>query len=421
MNEESLMENLTLTMKVAKPHTIDPLEGHTVVIFETVGEAGEEYRFEIEPGQTRPKTKLNLFEVLRGRKAPNYFAYAVTGLPELQWTFTTDVVLDIQAHTFTLLVTLAYSVGEPRVLVTRRNDDPIRKVREKIADMLVREFAQRRWTEIRYDFRVVEREVVAATLDPLRQYAAFFGIRIHNISLSHRLQEIDFADILDDEAAENAKARAQREGEGARVVIAETAHTKALEEKLQHDAELQRKEREQQLTTLALTHTLDRRPHEALLAGHRRADEVADAWADAAVIAIKVAGGAIHTPAELMDALHYMRSAADQLNALGDGSTPARGFLNARSNGQSGASTLITEAFLETERMGLSLTRKQQLQSAVLHLVAELLLDGDGRPAVVDEYAERIDALRAELKLPIEHFDYLKKFVNHELLGESLR
>jgi hypothetical protein len=421
MTEESPMENLTLAMKVVKPHTIDPLEGHTVVIFETVGDAGEEYRFEIEPGQTRPKTKLNLFEWARGRKAPNYFAYAVTGLPELRWTFTTDVVLDIQAHTFTLLVTLSYSVSEPRLLVIRRNDDPIRKVRDYIADVLTRAFAQRRWSEIRHDFRLVEREIVKAALDSLRQFAAYFGIRIHDLWLNHRLQKIDFDEILAEEDAAARKAAIEREAEVARTSLVQTAQTKTLEQNLGQEAALRGKEHEHELASLGRSHALEGRPQEAVLEGYRRADRISDAYVEAAVTALTNAGSAIRTPDELMQTLDQIRGAAEQLHALGEGSAPiARGFIAARNSGQSGAAAVIGEVLIETERMGLLLAQKQKLQSAILHLIAELLLDGAGNATIIDEYAKRIEDIRAEPRLAMEYSDYLKKFVDPNRLRESL-
>src|SRR5690349_20842273 len=120
------MENLTLIHKLIKPHTVDPLEGHTVVIFEKIGEAGEEFRFEIEPGMRKPKSPIGLLKWARGRRAgTSHFAYAVTSDPELRLRFSTPVKMDTQAHTFTLVTTMAYSIAEPRLVVTRRNDDPL--------------------------------------------------------------------------------------------------------------------------------------------------------------------------------------------------------------------------------------------------------------------------------------------------------
>src|SRR5437764_4270709 len=106
------MENLTFVHKIVKLHTIDPLEGHTVVVIEKIGEAGEEFRFEIEPGQRVPKTAADLFRWLRGgRGRDRYFAYAVTNNQELRLKYTAPVKMDDQAHTFTLIVNLGYAVA----------------------------------------------------------------------------------------------------------------------------------------------------------------------------------------------------------------------------------------------------------------------------------------------------------------------
>jgi hypothetical protein len=408
------MDNLTLSLKVAKPHTIDPLEGHTVVIFEKVGDAGEEYRFEIEPGQTRPRTKLNLFEWLRGQKPPNYFAYAVSGLPELRWTFTTDVTLDIQAHKFTLLVTLAYSVGGPRLLVTRRNDDPIRQVRDYIAGLLARQFAQRTWGEIRHDFRLMERQIIAATIDAARQFADHFGIRVHGIELNHRLQEKDFADLQQQEAAQRAKEQAELDGEVERAKLAQTAQTDTMKSGFDRERALRDKEHEQELSLLDRDHEIDRRSREALLARYRRDDMLDEAVAQTIV---RLTGSA-ETPDDLLRTFGKLR-ANDQLS-IGSGSAPQRAILTGGSQ-QSGAGPTVAEALSETEQMGFAHKDKQQLQSAILHLIAELLLDGSADEQAIARYAAKIDELRHDLKLSREHSEYLKQFVHFEPLRESLR
>ena len=71
--------------------------------------------------------------------------------------------------------------------------------------------------------------------------------------------------------------------------------------------------------------------------------------------------------------------------------------------------------------MRLDLTSKQKLQSTILHLIAELLLDGDGDQAALRTYAGRIDDFRHDPKLAMEHSDYLKKFVNCDILRDALR
>ncbi len=420
MNEESPMENLTLSMKVAKPHTIDPLEGHTVVIFEQVGDAGEEFRFEIEPGQTLPKTKRTLFEMLRGRKPPNYFAYAVTGMPELRWTFTTDVVLDIQAHQFTLLVTLAYSVSEPRLLVTRRNDDPIRQVRDHIAGLLTRHFAQRTWSEIRHDFRIVEREAIVATVELVRQFASFFGLRVHELALSHRLRDKDFGDILELEAVQRAKERAELVGGVARVQLAQTAQTETLKTNFEHERARQDRENEQELAIMDRDHVIDRRSRDRLVGTYQHDDAVRKAITDATVIAVGNVGHGIQNPDDLLRALNTFGGAAGR-TAIGEGSSPPRGLLGEGGDGQSGVAIVIAEALVETERMGFDRAQKQRLQSAILHIVAEMLLDGDGDGIVIATHAARIDDFRHEPKLTMQHADYLKQFVKYETLRETLR
>ena len=408
MNEESLMENLTLTMKVAKPHTIDPLEGHTVVIFEQVGSSGEEFRFEIAPGQTAPVTKPTLFETLRGRKPPTYFAYAVTGLPELRWQFTADVTLDIQTHSFTLLVTLAYSVSEPRILVTRRNDDPIRQVRDHVTSLLARQFAQRTWLEVLQNFRSVERVVVASIVPLVQQYAAQFGIHVHDLELNHRLTDIDIQRIVEEEEAEQEQQRARRKGKVDRTRIEEEAETVSLQDSLQHRRAVRERQR-----------VIDQRPHDLKISNFHREDMVNDALAEATVSGIKILGTAIQTPADFQ-AFMKMQG-AETHSAIEGRRNNSRQLLAEGGNGQNGAESVIAEALETTERMGLLRSQKQKLQSAILHIVAEVLLDDAAADEVIQRHVAQVDEIRREPKLAMEHADYLKQFVHFEILRDTLR
>ena len=132
------------------------------------------------------------------------------------------------------------------------------------------------------------------------------------------------------------------------------------------------------------------------------------------------ASDAIHTPADLLAAIGDLRNTAGQVQELGSGASPAKGLLGPRGgNGQNIVAAKVAEAFAETERMGFEVKRKEKLQSAILHLVAEVLLGSERDGAVVAAYTSRIDDFRHGLKM--QHSDYLKQFVNVESLRESLR
>lgn len=420
------MENLTLAHKVIKPHTVDPLEGHTVVVFERVGEAGEEFRFEIEPGMRVPRTRLDLFKWLRGgRGGANYFAYAVNGDPELRLKFSTPVKMDNQAHTFILVTTLSWFVAEPRRVVTRRNDDPVRKLRDEIGSRLQHELAGRSWISIRNEFRELSREVVGATIESLRQFASRYGLAIHDLALACDLHEQDFADARNEAAIEQQIDIHQREADFERLKISEELKTSALRNEQLHRERLRQQEREDELATLERMQTLRGAELQTALDKWLNMRRVGAAATDAAVAAIASAGGAIRTPAELLQAFTALQGAVSQMRGLtegsGGGASDGGAFRLLGSGSQNGAAALVAEMFARTDQMACPIQKKQQFQSAILHLVGELLLDGGAAPATIEQYCSRIDELRTQGGLPVEHFDYLKRFVDADRLRNELR
>ena len=99
---------------------------------------------------------------------------------------------------------------------------------------------------------------------------------------------------------------------------------------------------------------------------------------------------------------------------------PGTGMM-ALTGGQSGAGAIIAEMLTRTEQLGWEIARKQKLQSAILHLIAELLLNGDSTRSLLEQYSNRIVEIRSQGSLPLEQFDYLKKFVDFEHLANELR
>lgn len=418
------MENVTFAQKVIKPHTIDPLEGHTVVVLETIGQAGEEFRFEIEPGMRVPKTGLDIFKWIRGGRAgTNYFAYAVNGDPELRMRFATPIRLDNQAHTVTLTGSVAYSVGDPKLLVTRRNDDPLRKLREEIALTLQRQFAPRSWLSVRNEFRDVEREVLDATREPLQRFARTYGLELRDLALSFELDEKDTRDVKHEAEIDQQRDIHKRDAALDRLKISEEAANQAMRTELQHRLAMQQLIFTNEEERLRNEQILENAPLETTVAGILNNRAIGKAATDAAVIAIKNAGGSIQTPAQLVAAFSALLEATGKSRALfgSPGSilqaAPELGQLGAA---QTGAHPIVAEMFQRTEAFGWELMKKRQLQSAILHLVAELLADGTGSATVIEQYRGQVEELRSERGLGFDHFEYLGKFVDTEGLRREL-
>lgn len=418
------MDNLTFTQKIIKPHTVDPLEGYTVVVVEKIGDAGEEFRFEIEAGQRLPRTRIDLFKWLRGRPANDYFAFAVTGDRELRTTFSADVTMDDQAHEFTLVISLAFGVAEPRLLVTRRNDDPLRKVRDEIAGAVRRELVQRDWSEICHEFRGVEQVVVAKTIEPLRQFAALYGLHIHGVGLTARLPETYYAGIIEMEAVEHAKLRVRLQEELRRVQAEAMGQTAAFQDELAHKRAMKNKVAEGEIDALADTQEWERAQRRDAIAGYERQQRLYEAATDAGVTVLGNVARSVVTPAQLNEATRAFSNVMGQLQApnagsgapmLGSGDAPA---LTA---GQHTGIAVIAEMLGRTEQMRIARDAKKALQSAMLHLAAEVLVNGKSDDdAAAARYCSRAEQVSSEADLSYDDFEYVRRFLDVERLRNDL-
>ncbi|HKR64395.1 MAG TPA: hypothetical protein VJZ00_11750 [Thermoanaerobaculia bacterium] len=424
-----MIENLTLAQKVIKPHTIDPLEKHTVVVLERIGDAGEEFRFAIEPGQRVPKKWIGIIlDLMRGRTLQDkYFAFAVTGDPDLRLHVPAPVKMDDHVHSLLLNIEIGYSVTEPRLVVTSRRHDPVRKLREEAARLMQRDVAWRSWDDIRDRPRDIGRSMVAANRDTLNAFASQYGFRIHDLDVVCKLDDVD---VLDKKTVNNVNMQTEVHrvtSEFERTKMTEDARTAELRDTQAQSTNIRKKTHEHQLLALTEMQELEREQVHAVVEGRRRRELIYDAATEAAV---KVLGGvadSIKTPEQLSDALGSFYTTVGQTRALVEGDTGgveiAAGFTppsRRLTSGQSGAPSVITEMLGTTDRMSLELQMKHELQSAILHLIAELMLNGTADALTLTRYAERVNSLRSDASLPMEQFDYLKRFTDVERLRSAL-
>ncbi|HET7462695.1 MAG TPA: hypothetical protein VFJ82_15680 [Longimicrobium sp.] len=174
------MSNLTFDEKLIRQHTPEPLEGHTVVVLERVGEAGEKFHSVLEPGgdPLRP----GILAMMLGR--PNvYFAFAVDASRERGLEFDERVHMAERAHELQLHFTVLYRVADPKLLVAAREQDPLERVRKRVAEVITEEIAELPWTEVWHSFRPASERVVASTLVGLKSFARDYGIAINSLKL----------------------------------------------------------------------------------------------------------------------------------------------------------------------------------------------------------------------------------------------
>lgn len=367
-------ENLTFSRKIIKAHTAEALEGHTVIVLEKRGTAGEAFRYLLKPGQLPPKPRLNFKELFGGGNGgPGYVAFAVTDNSELRTTVTTPVLTDDQKHAFSVTVQISCRVSDPRLVVARREDDPIQRVHEEVSVVLARELAQREWEDIRHDFRAVEDEVVPIVLVPLRRFAASHGFWIEALSLTCHLSEQDKR-LIEQEAAAELTTEQQK---------------------------------------IELKKSITLRPLQETVNAQERQDKVFAAAAEAAADAIKNVPKSIHTVSELakgIETFSRYASGGDFTRQLLEEST-------ATAEGMNGAGGLIADMLITTEKLPHTIGRKRQIQSAALHLIAELMLD-DSDDATIQRHRDAVVALFASCGG--DDPDKLERFANLQWLRGQL-
>jgi hypothetical protein len=174
------MSNLTFDEKLVRECKAEPLEGHTVVVLERVGQEGEKFHSLLEPGAERPRQ--NPFAALFGK--PNiYVAYAVDASKGRSLNFTEHVQMAERVHDFVLHFSLWYRVGDPQLLVANRTSDPLETVRKRVAEVVTEEMAEQPWSAVWHAFRSTSETVVASTTAELKAFARDFGITITTLRL----------------------------------------------------------------------------------------------------------------------------------------------------------------------------------------------------------------------------------------------
>ena len=385
------MRNLTFEKRLLREHTPEPLEGHTVVVFERVGEAGERFHSVLPPGTPLAKARgiLAMF-----RPQARCFAVAVSAAPGLHLKFREHVVLDDEAgHTFDLLIDLSYAAGDPRVLAAHRSHDPLRRVRERAGRLLARDVSQLDWTGVLYGFAATAQTLAEQRLPELRAFAAGHGIALHAVELGKLLPEEAVAPARETEAELD---RIQRDGR-IRIARGET-------ERLVRDNE----------NLWAL--------------GGAEMDEAAQSVRDAAGVRAASVDARIRALNQVTTGI----STPDEFRAVFQGGHPGGGVpgtvpgalpgpgaglgvrgaaaLSAAAGGLGGLLHQVVSATRNVPGTG----KRQQVRAALLHLLAETLLEDLGDPAERTKYADRARQLLTTLDpglLP-EELDTLRALAN---------
>jgi hypothetical protein len=364
---ERPMSNRTYEERLVKDHPAEPLEGHNVVVFERVGKAGEKFLTILPPGTPLKRGLLGLV------RQPRYFAVAVDASADLHLDVREHVVLeDDEAHSFELLLDLYYSVSDPRLLAGYRDGDPLGRLGRRARQAIGRDLAQLQWTEIVYAFGVSVQEVLRHRLPGLKAFAAGYGIALRTVEVGRLLPEVYTAPAARTAAELDQISRSER-------------------------VDLARMEAARRIGDARNLHALGSADMDAAAQDVRDTARVRAAVVDGRVHAVGRVAGDVSTPDEFRAVFQGgIQPGPDPFAApetlpgfAPEGPTalpPATGGLLA----------LLHQVVSATQSVGGPETRLE-LRSALLHLVAEVLLEDRAEEEVRARYAERARQLFAPL------------------------
>ena len=387
------MSNLTFDENLIRECKAEPLEGHTVVVLERVGESGEKFHSLLEPGAERPRQ--NPFVVLFGKPSV-YFAYAVDASRGRSLEFTEHVQMAERVHDFELHFSLWYRVGDPQLLVATRTSDPLARVRRQVAEVVTEEMAEQPWGDVWHAFRATSESVVARTAAELKTFARDYGITITTL----RLRATFSGGTLETDREIHAIHQKGRVGR-ARMEVAQDLHDYRSD--LRHGSA----ERDAMDRAEATRQEFQKKMMEKyveLIGSAGSVDEIRD-------IQARLFGGSAGSPGTV--GLPYQNGTA----ALGAGNGHAQQALPAA--GGNGLGGVLAELVALTECRPDGKCRL--LRSRLLHVVAAAVADDSTR--VSQELADLARRARAEIDsapLPSDQLQALHDLADPQRLRQRL-
>jgi TIR domain len=173
--------NVSETQNLIKSHSsLNGIPGYVVVVFKKLDQGGAKF-VKVVSSNERFKKFFPFWNSL-----DKYFAIAVNQ-SVLHYTFETRVILDGAIHQFTVLFDLTYRAKNPRLLAELHGQDPLRRLRDRIIEVISRSCETRKWEMVEDCFQELERMVVEAEWSELSQYAATLGTEIISLKLNRQL------------------------------------------------------------------------------------------------------------------------------------------------------------------------------------------------------------------------------------------
>ncbi|MFY9620635.1 MAG: hypothetical protein WAQ99_12570 [Pyrinomonadaceae bacterium] len=410
--------NLTYEQRVVKGHEgLDSLPGYVLVVFEKRAKGGAIFSRLVRPGEVFPAGFRIPFLDWSSQK---YFSVAVNN-SVLKYSFEQLVTLDDGSDEFKLKFDLKYMVADPQKVAEGWEHDPLWKLQDEIARVITRNCARRKAEMFRSRFRELERIVVDSESGGLRAYAANLGFKIISIDLGKTFSEHKRGVIKTREKAEADKATYEIEE---RLRRAKERDARVWEhEKSEGDLDFEYDQRRRRLDR-----QIDLQERETTVRRAEQTWKLMDYQTEAVGQAMKHVGDGTHTAAEFREGYEVAREITMGMQADRETRELPPGFERKQigdpaesANGENQLGSLLDRAIRQIEKWNCPRATKQELRSAIFHLVSEAMLDDHADEKVLKQYANKLSELGRQAQLSRGQRLFLEGFQNIDELKDKLR
>lgn len=409
--------NLTHEQNVVKNHEgLDSLPGYVLVIFEKSAKGGAIFSRLVRSGERFPPGfRIPFFDW-----AQKYFSVAVNDTV-LSYTFDHPVTLDNRTEKFLLSFHLKYRVADARRVAEIWAQDPLRQLRDEAGRLIARNFAKRKAETIKTRFRELEKIVIDDESAHLSTHATSLGLKIISISLDAPLPDYweEVLDQRDRAAAALDSFVNQHKVDRTKQDISRARAHEINKENVEHKSVLQE---------LDLRRRLDLNSQVDEDHRNQQARRLREFQTEAIAQALTNVGANINTPADLLEGFDAARQIssglqADTAGSASSGTLPPRPELLSIGSGEDRLSGLLAQGIREVDRWNYTFAQRQALRSALLHIVAEALLDDRADDKVLKQYANQLSELGKGFQPPLGRTQrlFLEKFLNFDELKDTLR
>ena len=330
-----------------------------------------------------------------------YVCYVVNRDPHLQHSFTTQIEHTSHGHGFGLDYVLMFSVSNPRTVVERLNDDPVRKVELAVKGTVDAEARKIGWE--RLSSNVLElageeltKDILDRRLTGLQEFAGKYGIVLQSVGLTWHLGAEEVADIQAEVKGKQTKKLAE--------IRADTARTELVS---QHELDVLRAQQDAQINAI------------------KRRERVYDIGVEKFEVAAGNIVDKVNSPEALRHVYEVVRETAlDHSQPPGLPAHRAAALPAADATGTGLAiGNVIDEALSQTQSFSSSASDKRRLLGSLLHLIAECYTSSSDQQTTTEEYVKVIKEIVKRTNRPLsdEQYSYFRRTLDVDALRSQLQ